>query len=192
MTSLTVYIDFKSPHAYLALKPTLALLDEDWASDAELQIDWRPFAVKAPAPPAARKADETVSERHFRVRDEYNRATLHKYADIQGIEMSFPEQGVSTDLALATLANIDGDRSGFVAAAFNALWRDGGDLNDPEVLARLSADVPAPENVAGILAAAHEAADEDGVIEAPAYVVDEALFIGRAHLPWIRQILSDS
>ena len=35
---LTVYVDFKSADAYLALRPTLAL-----AERLSLDIDWRPF-----------------------------------------------------------------------------------------------------------------------------------------------------
>ena len=135
MTTLTVYIDFKSPNAYLAIQPTLALLDEDWAKAIGLNIRWRPFSVKAPGPPIAKKADESVGERHARVRDQYTRATQQKYAAVQGLSMHFPAGETSTDLALATLAGLADDADAFVTAAFEAYWAQGADLNDPSVLA---------------------------------------------------------
>jgi len=38
-----IYIDFKSPYAYLAKDPSWALSDE-----LELDIDWRPFTLDIP------------------------------------------------------------------------------------------------------------------------------------------------
>src|SRR5271155_5018524 len=41
---LIVYIDYKSPYAYLAVEPTYALADE-----LGIEIDWRPFTLDIPS-----------------------------------------------------------------------------------------------------------------------------------------------
>ena len=91
---LTVYVDFKSPEAYLALQPTLAL-----AARHKIDLDWRPFrTVEREVPLLADK--ETVGESHRRVRAASQRALSIKYAKLQGIDLHFPPQVGSTDLAL--------------------------------------------------------------------------------------------
>ena len=41
---LIVYIDYKSPYAYLAIEPTYAMQDE-----LDIEIDWRPFTLDIPS-----------------------------------------------------------------------------------------------------------------------------------------------
>jgi 2-hydroxychromene-2-carboxylate isomerase len=41
---LTVYIDFKSPYAYLAIEPTRRL-----AQELDIGVDWRPFVLDIPS-----------------------------------------------------------------------------------------------------------------------------------------------
>ena len=41
---LIVYIDYKSPYAYLAVAPTCAMADE-----LGIEIDWRPFTLDIPS-----------------------------------------------------------------------------------------------------------------------------------------------
>lgn len=36
---------------------------------------------------------------------------------------------------------------------------------------------------------AQNIAEEAGIVEAPAYVIENQLFIGREHLPWIEEII---
>ena len=43
-SALTVYIDFKSPYAYLAVEPTRRL-----ARELAIQIDWMPFVLDIPS-----------------------------------------------------------------------------------------------------------------------------------------------
>ena len=121
---LTVYLDFKSPAAYLAMKPTLALADR-----LGFDLDWMPFrTVERDVPKLGQ--EETVGESHRRVRAASQRALNEKYAQHQGIDLEYPDEAGGTDLALGVLAELRGDRLGFIQAAFGAYWADHADLDD--------------------------------------------------------------
>jgi len=184
---LTVYIDFKSPAAYLAIKPTL-----DLASRLSLALTWRPFQTVERDVPKLGK-EETVGESHRRVRSASQRALAIKYAGHQGIDLQFPLHPGETDLALAVLAELEGDRLPFVEAAFAAYWKDHADLNDPAIVQEIIAasgvvytcDLNTAHESLGI---ALKQAEDAGIVGAPAYVIAEQIFVGREHLPWIEEI----
>ncbi len=185
---LTIFIDFKSPASYLALEPTIALIEETGVETKWLPFSTRPFNI----PPE--KSDETVGERHRRVRARAQRDTHLFYAKALGREMRFPDPMPGSEAALAALAAYDGNPLEFIQAAFAAYWVRGADLDDEAVVSALLAEVGA--DTAGFakarekLAAIQSAAMESGVIDAPAYVIDEQLFVGREHLPWIGEIIA--
>ena len=82
----------------------------------------------------------------------------------------------------------------FVAGAYQAYWADQLDLNDATVIANLleESGYDAAEFNGSYLEKLdeHQLASEDrGVIDTPAYVIEEQVFIGREHLPWLREIL---
>lgn len=184
---LTVYLDFKSPAAYLALKPTLALIER-----LQLVVEWKPFRTVERDVPKLGK-EETVGESHRRVRAASQRALAVKYAKHQGIDLRFPERLGASDLALGALAAIEGDRLPFIQTAFQAYWHEHADLDDLRVVenliqksdAQLSADLA---QVRDLLELAQDQAEELGIVGAPAYVIDEQIFVGREHLPWIEEI----
>lgn len=184
---LTIYIDFKSPGAYLAITPTLAL-----AERLTLPIKWRPFrTVERDVPKLSDQ--ETVGESHRRVRAASQRALAIKYAAHQGIDLKFPHQSGSTDLALGVLAEIEGDPLPFIRGAFNAYWDAHVNLDDMAVVNALlqESGVLYTGSLAGARAAldaAQEAAEDIGIVGAPAYVIAEQIFVGREHLPWIEEI----
>ena len=189
---LTVYIDFKAPAAYLALKPTLAL-----AAKYDLELDWRPFrTVERDVPKTA--GNETVGESHRRVRAVSQRSTQIKYAKLQGIDLIFPKAPSETNLALAALTILPSHHTEFVTAAFAAYWQDHADLSDEETVMTLihkSAgiiDLPPPASWQDTLDASLSAAEEAGIVGAPAYVINSQIFVGREHLPWIEEIISAS
>lgn len=184
---LTVYIDFKSSAAYLAIKPTL-----DLAARLSLPLDWRPFQTVERDVPQLGK-EETVGESHRRVRAASQRALAIKYAGQQGIDLKFPPHPGVTDLALAVLAEIEGDPLPYIQSAFAAYWRDHADLDDPETIREIIAT--SGMTYTGDLAIARESldaalqqAEDAGIVGAPAYVIDEQIFVGREHLPWIEEI----
>ena len=188
---LTVYIDFKSPASYLALKPTRAL-----AERYGIDLVWRPFrSVERDVPQLGKQ--ETVGESHRRVRAAALRQQAVKYASHQGIDLQFPKDPGSTDLALGILAEWGSDPNPFIDAAFKAYWQAHADLNDPVILAQILQDLGRssaidPNAVAASLAHAQAEADEIGIVGAPGYVIQDQIFIGREHLPWIEELISKS
>ena len=185
---LDIFIDFKSPAAYLALKPTRALLQEE-----NIEARFRPFRMRDRDVPQIAE-HETVGDTHRRVRAASRRKIFLHYAAVQGIEMNFPTERTPTDLALGALALIDGPQLPFIEACFVAYWRDNADLDDAAIVARLIADsgVTLSDDLAQARAAletALEAAEEDGAVDTPGYLVKEQMFVGREHLPWVRELL---
>lgn len=184
---LTVYIDFKSPGAYLAMAPTLAFADR-----YKLPINWRPFRTVERDVPKLGK-EETVGESHRRVRAASQRALAIKYAAHQGIDLRFPEPAGDTDLALGVLAKIERDPMPFIHGAFNAYWHAHADLNDMAVVHALlqESGVTYRGSLASAqndLNTAQEQAEDAGIVGAPGYVIAEQIFVGREHLPWIEEI----
>lgn len=185
---LDIFIDFKSPAAYLALKPTLALLQEE-----NIEARFRPFRVRERDVPQIAE-HETVGDTHRRVRAQSRRNIFLHYAEVQGIEMNFPAERTPTDLALGALALIKGTQTAFVEACFVAYWRDNSDLDDAAIVAdliaqsgvTLSADL---SHARAALETALDAAEEEGAVDTPGYLVKEQMFVGREHLPWVRQLL---
>lgn len=184
---LMVFIDFKSPASYLALEPTLAL-----ARDTGVPIDWLPFSVRPFSIPEE-QADETVGERHRRVRAIAQRDTHLHYAAVQGRAMHFPNTQAGSEAALSAMAGIDGDPVPFIRAAFAAYWTEQADLDDEAVVAALFSTLnmalPDMEAAREKLISIRTKAEESGIFESPSYVIAEELFVGRQHLPWIRSLI---
>lgn len=184
---LTVYVDFKSPAAYLAIAPTLEL-----AERLNLSIDWKPFrAIEREVPKLGK--EETVGESHRRVRADSQRALAVKYAAHQGIALKFPPKPGSADLALGVLAGIEGDPLPFIRGAFNAYWEAHADLDDMAVVHALliESGVRFEGSLAdarSVLEIAQDQAEEAGIVGVPAYVIEDQLFVGREHLPWIEEL----
>jgi 2-hydroxychromene-2-carboxylate isomerase len=189
-TAITVYIDFKSPQAYLALQPTLQLAEEE-----NLEIRWLPYRSKQ-ATIVPQRENETRGETHVRVRQQQRHQTCLKYAAIQDIPMVFPAVPGSTDCALAALLPVNAAPLEFIRAAFEAYWRQGLDLDNAAVVAKLLlASGCDPERFAATdsataLAEFQASAEELGVFDTPMYLLDDQLFLGREQLPWIKGLLS--
>jgi 2-hydroxychromene-2-carboxylate isomerase len=184
---LTVAIDFKSPASCLALEPTLEL-----ARQTGVPIEWLPFSVRPFFVPDE-QPDETVGERHRRVRAIAQRDTHLHYAAVQGRPMHFSDRPAGSETALVALAGIDGDPVPFIRAAFAAYWAEQADLDDETVVAALfsSLQMPFPDLVAARakLVLLRARAAEYGIFDSPSYNIADQLFVGREHLPWIRTLV---
>ncbi|MEH6910063.1 MAG: DsbA family protein [Oceanicoccus sp.] len=186
---LTVYIDFKSPASYLAINPVLALVERHG-----IALAWKPFrSAEREVPTITDNA--SVAQMHRRVRAASRRAIHQKYAAHQGINLQFPESAGNTDLALGALALISGDPLSFINAAFSAYWTEHADLNDPAVLIPLISESTTEDfvfdekNVIAVLESSQAETEELGIVDAPAFIIQDQLFIGREHLPWIEEII---
>lgn len=189
---LTIYIDFKSPASYLAIEPVLSLAESN-----DIVLEWKPFQTFEREPPTITD-DASVAYTHRKVRAASRRAIHQKYAAIQGIDLQFLKSAGNTDLALGALALIGDDPLPFIKAAFAAYWSDHADLNDPAVVSSLMAktigsDLSFDEqSIRDAFMSAQAKAEERGIVEAPAFSIQEQLFIGREHLPWIEEIIRTS
>ena len=189
MSSIVIYTDFKSPQAYLALGPTLAL-----AEQRGVAIEWRPYITRQPRIESERD-DETRGETHVRVRQQQRHATCLRYAAVQGIPMTFPAEPGVSDCALAALLSIRPDPKKYIEAAFLAYWRDGRDLDDASVVRELLSDAGYnaqqfdEASARAELARAQAIAEENGIFDTPIYLVEGEMFLGREQLPWIESLL---
>ncbi|MXY54818.1 MAG: hypothetical protein F4Y41_00230, partial [Gammaproteobacteria bacterium] len=182
--------DYASTASLLAFAPTCTLADE-----LGVPIEWLPMPGATRPVVGANRSDESVSERHSRVRAEYVAMDVARYARWRGIEINRDANGV--DSALACAGGLWADRHG-VARAYNQhvlteFWAGRLDIEDGTTLKSVLDGLGAPgfddESFEAPLAA-HKASVEDrGVHTLPAYLVEEQVFVGRAHLPMIRWIL---
>ena len=184
---MDIFIDFKSPAAYLCLTPTLALADR--LGEA---ITWQPLQTRQSAVPLEQK-DEDRGTTHRRVRA-LARQNMHlHYADVLGVPMQFRAEPGSTDLALVALETLEGDRTAFVQAAFTAYWTTDADLSAPDTINRILAETNCSADLSqaeAAMDAMFDRAQAVGAIDAPAYSVRGELFIGREHLPWIETLIA--
>lgn len=193
MKMLTVYIDFKSAASYLALDATIKLITKH-----NLEVKWLPYQVRS-AKLADQKDVETKTETHLRVRETQRRLTDQKYAAIQGIPMSFQAEPKGSSIALMALLQLTLNPLDYVKSAFVAYWRDGLDLDEVAVVRSIliasgcDADNVNFEDEGQSLLAAHQTqAEEQGVFDAPMFVIGEARFLGREHLPWMEALFTET
>ena len=183
---ITAHIDFKSLDCFLAINPIL-----DLAADCGTQVNWRPYRSKARALPT-QVVNKTVTHTHHRVRAESERRVQQHYAELRGLEID-PNRGqVDTSDALCWLANLKGDTSLFVSRLFSAHWIDRADINDPTFLEELTAQCGLSRTRDVIdLSSIEREAEEKGLFDAPTFFIEGEMFMGRAHIPLMQQLLAD-
>ena len=202
---LIVYIDVKSPYAFVAMRPTLALERE-----LGLQFDWRPLTLDIPsylgsAEKKRRKsrlvqgAQRENLERHsvFLSR----RAPIRRKTgpDPQGHRKNLEFQHREYWRSLGS--KNDRDKLGcYLEAVYPPFWRRELDIEDVAVVERCleQAGVDAGGFVdfqAGEGRAAHDALQvqfhPSGIYGVPTYVLSDGdVLFGREHIPYIRWALS--
>ena len=204
---LIVYIDFKSPYAYLAIAPTLAL-----GAQLGITIDWRPFELDIPSYLGSAKLDKggkvVASNRSASQWSgvKYAYFDCRRYANLSGLTIRGTEKIWDTQLPAIGLLWVrqQGDAAlleRYLNAVLQPFWRRELDVEDAGVIKAVLADVGA--NVEGfddfVKGDGKRANDElqaaafaAGVFGVPSYVVDEEIFFGREHLPLIRSRLRSS
>ena len=195
---LSVAVDFKSPHAYLAIEPTCALADA-----LGIAIDWQPFLVAPAKRQRHASGDDDRGTRHRRFRAEYAERDLGRYAEARGLELRTPERQTDSTLAALGLAWVNRHAPSlaraYVARVFEGHWRESLDIADASALSRLLTEIGAPasgfdtferQEGESALEAVRVELVEAGAYDVPAYRVGGELFQGRQHLPLIRDLLS--
>ena len=200
---LAVYIDLKSPYAYLAIDPTRAM-----AQAVGVSIDWRPFTLDIPSYLGSARLDrkgkveksQRSSQQWTGVRYAYMDA--RRYANLTGKTV----RGTIKiwDSSLAGIAMLWARHQGadvldrFLDAAYPPFWQRDLDIEDRAalegVLSSIGADAAGFRSFAeGPGRAEHDALNEAafnaGVFGVPSYLVADEMWFGREHLPRVAWLL---
>ncbi len=199
---LVVYIDLKSPYAYLAIDPTRAM-----ARSVGVAIDWRPFTLDIPSYLGSAKLDDkgkvATSQRSEQqwsgVRYAYMDA--RRYANLTGKIIRGTVK--IWDSSLAGISMLWAKRSGrledYLDEAYPRFWRRELDIEDVGVIEGVLADAGVRTDgfrayAVGPGRAEHdelnEAAFAAGVFGVPTYLVGGEMWFGREHLPRVAWLLS--
>ena len=182
--------DFTSVDCWLALGPTCRLADE-----LRVPVNWLPMCVPPKVAPKARE-NESVSERHARVRAEYMASENARYAERLGIPLKRSGAGVDSWPAAAAClrATEQGVGREFVERVFKGFWEGQLDIEDAAAITGILEDLGAPrldlDDGARRLEKSREELTERGVFGIPTYLVEGQMFMGRQHLPMIRWLLT--
>ena len=200
---LAVYIDLKSPYAYLAIEPTRRM-----AAGAGVAVDWRPFTLDIPSYLGSARLDkkgksqtiERSAEQWTGVRYAY--MDCRRYANLRDLTVRGTVK--IWDSSLAGIAMSWAKRQGagcldsFLDEAYPPFWRRDLDIEDVSVVEQVLASANLEidgfrEFAAGEGRREHEAENEAafaaGVFGVPTYLVENEMWFGREHLPRVEWIL---
>ncbi|MCY3818192.1 MAG: hypothetical protein OXH52_02340 [Gammaproteobacteria bacterium] len=185
---LAVVLDIKDPHSYLAKDPTYALADE-----LGVDIDWLPFVSR----PLRRPGSGTDrGSRHRRFRAACQERSIARYAGARGLSVRDIYRAPDSSLAgmgmLAARAHSEEALRDYLDRTFRQYWEEGLDIEDADAISGLLSGAGVAEFDPDVeqFGKLQECLALAGVFDTPAYLVGGDIFLGRAHLPMIRWILT--
>ena len=199
---LIVYLDFKSPYAYLAKDPTWQL-----ETDFGIEIDWRPLTLNIPSFLGSAKVDDAgkVVESNRTPRQwqgvRYAYMDAKRYARLKDIQIYGPRKIWDSSLAAIGMLWTRPDRPvlrAYMDLVYERFWKRQLDIEDADVVAAVIAqaggDGDGYRNYAiGEGRLAHDELQAQlhpaGLFGVPSYVLDDEVFFGREHLPTVRWML---
>jgi len=197
---LIVYIDVKSPYAFIALKPTLAL-----EKQLGVAFDWRPLTLNIPSylGSAEKKKGKVVASEGRSastwnlVRYAYRDA--RRYAERQGYVLKGTEKIWDSSIAnigIMWAAEEARDKlPAYLDAVYPAFWRRELDIEDVRVVSACLTQAGIDAEGFDVFCrgdgrARHDALQAafhpNGIYGVPTYVFDGMILFGREHLPYIR------
>lgn len=196
---LIVYVDIKSPYAFVAIQPTLRM-----ETELGLEFDWRPLTLDIPSylGSARKKAGKVVASNRSKEQwtgVKYAYRDARRYAERQGYILKGTEKIWDSSLInTAILWVVEQDRPGlarFFDEAYPPFWRRELDVENIEVVkdtvARAGVTTQGLEDyLTGegrdihdhLQAQLHPA----GIYGVPTYVFGDEIMFGREHLPYVR------
>lgn len=202
--TLTVYIDYKSPYAYLSKGLVYAV-----ERAVPMRVDWLPYDLdlgsfmgSARVDNDGRVVEENRTAHQWR-RVKYSYMDCRRQARKQGITIRGTQKIWNSKIALCGLlfAKRQGDPvlRRYSDLTFDRFWKRELDIENPEVVAGVLAEAGA--DTAGFaayaagdglaeLAAVCRDAEAKGVFGVPSFILDGELFWGSEHLPDIRERLA--
>ncbi|HEX7037952.1 MAG TPA: DsbA family protein [Pseudomonadales bacterium] len=196
---LTVCVDVAHAECWLTVAPVRALADS-----LEVDVDWLPFPTPLPRPPQTPPgAPESRGVRHRRLRARYREMDLERYAAAQGLTLRAsapPFDSTLASLGLLWLRERAPERrAAYLHAVCAAYWSGRSTVEHRDAVQQGfdAAGIDAAgfaEFAAGSgpgrLARLREALVAAGVFTVPTLLVEGEPFVGRAHLPMVRWLLT--
>ncbi len=197
---LTVYIDFKSPYAYIAKDPTF------WLKQAYgIELDVYPLTLNiASYLGSARKSDSgKVVENNRSPKQwlavKYAYKDARRYAALRGLTLKGTQKIWDSSLSGIGLmwAKMQSHEvmKAYIDRVYEQFWKRELDIEDPEVIVR-------ELSLAGVDTAGfddyrlgpgkqeydelQQSLFESGYFGVPTYVIDDQVYFGREHLPRVR------
>ena len=193
-SELTVYIDVKSPYAYLAIAPTRALA-------AEFGIDpvWKPYTLEIPD---FLGAVETRNEHQWR-RVRYSYMDARRLANQVGLTVRGPQKIFDSSIAHIGMlrAQDHGRFEAYIDRVFERFWKRELEIEDPAVIASVLEETGVPGADFAEWAedegrrrhnADQREAEALGVFGVPSYLYREELFWGGDRLGMLRKRIEET
>lgn len=185
---IELVLDFVSANAYLALHPAKELAD-DLGVELKLTPKRTTSELNFVREPAK---EESVGERHQRIRADYSRRDALRYAEAQGLKLLIDGRDANSEIALQGLlaANARGQGFTYAEAVFRRYWA--GEIGVDSV-----ADIQSVLETCGLagfdvddprwdLEPLRVDLEEREIVMVPTFWVDGERYLGRQHLPMIR------
>jgi 2-hydroxychromene-2-carboxylate isomerase len=201
---LIVYLDLKSPYAFIAKDPTRAM-----AARLAVTVDWRPLTLDIPSYLGSARLDKRGRVAESRRSESqwtsvrYAYADARRYAKLQGYTLRGTEKIWDTTLAhigfLWARAQGSAVLDAYLDEAYARFWRRDLDVEDLNVVSATLAGAGAEvdgfaDYASGAGRALHDAMQttifDAGVFGVPTYVVEGERYFGREHLPRVRWLLT--
>jgi 2-hydroxychromene-2-carboxylate isomerase len=201
---MIVYIDYKSPYAYLAIAPTYAMAEE-----LGIEIDWRPFTLDIPSylgSARLNKEGKVVEQNRAPgqwLRVKYAYRDVRRYGATRGIIVRGTEKIWDSSLAgigmLWAKGQGDATLRAYTGIVYERFWKRELDIEDIAVIERVLEEAGARtkgfrDYASGEGRALHDtintAAFDAGIFGVPTFIINGEKFFGREHLPRIRWMLT--
>lgn len=201
---LIVYLDVKSPYAYLAKDPTRTL-----TAEFGISIDWRPLTLNIPSFLGSAKADDSgkVVESNRSPRQwqsvRYAYMDTKRYARRRDILLYGPRKIWDTSIVhtswLYVQERFPDQFDGYIDDVFEKFWKRELDVESidtlMDVMYRNGIDSSGfPKYASDEGKARHDDLQRQlhpvGIFGVPTYVVEEEIFFGREHLPMVKWIVA--
>jgi len=200
---LIVYIDFKSPYAYLAKDPTWVLGDE-----FGIDIDWRPFTLDIPSYLGSARLNKDGSVAENQRTETQWKIVKAAYSDVRryGSMRKLIVRGTTKiwDSSLAGIGMLWAKQQGkavlhrYIGVTYERFWKRELDIENIVAIEGVLGEAGAPtlefgQYATGVGRQFHDELQtkcfDAGIFGVPTYIVDGEMFFGREHLPRIRWIL---
>ncbi len=188
---ITVYIDYKSPYAYLAVGPALSLENE-----YDVRLNWLPYILEIPLYLGSVEGRNDHQWRRVR----YSYMDARRLANRRGLTVLGPKKIFDSSLAAMGLlfAKRQGVFAAYNAVTFDRFWKRRLDIEDRQAMKAVLDEAGA--DTSGLfdwfegegraeLARVIEEAHALGVFGVPMFVLDGELFWGGDSLPLLRERL---